>query len=432
MGPGTTHVMRRPTKHRLPRWARDLMDANPGSAPPTSDDPLPVWLEEELARVPLWARIRGTTDIRQGHPYLLIEDIRRQPELMRQVVDDMRPELAALARRLVELGIRRLAFTGCGAAFHTAELGAFLFRQWTGWSTESHESQEFSNHWRPGPEPTALVLQSATGASVETIEAGRHARDRGVLTVGLTNTPGSALDELCDESVCFPTGQRCGPDVSVLTTRLMVLYLLGLEIGAATASLTGRETDELGAAIAHLPNAAAQFLEEEDLNISQIANALKDQRALLLSGGGANWFSAREGALKIEEESSLLCKAYRPAEYAHNAIPLLSEDVATVVIAPPGGSYARLHDVARTARAAGSPSLALVVDGDDTVAPDATFVIAVPGMIGELQMPPLAAIAFQLLGYYLGAERGFNPDTLRTDDIDHARAWLTAFPFGSH
>ena len=73
-----------------------------------------------------------------------------------------------------------------------------------------------------------------------------------------------------------------------------------------------------------------------------------------------------------------------------------------------------------------------MVDGDDTVAPDATFVIAVPDTIGELLMPPLAAITFQLLGYYLGAERGFNPDTLRTDDIDHARAWLTAFPFGSH
>ena len=423
--------MQRPTKHRLPQWARDLMDANPGAAPPTPDDPLPAWLEEELTRVPLWARIRGTGDIRQGHPYLLIEDVRRQPALMRQAAD-RGPELAALARRLVERGIRRVVFTGCGSAFHAAELGAFLFRQWTGWSTESHESQELSNHWRPGPEPTALVLQSATGGSVETLEACRLAGDRGVLTVGLTNTPGSALEALCDESVCFPAGQRCGPDVSVLTTRLVGLYLLGLEVGRATGALDAREADVLAAAVGELPNAAAQFLDEEDVNVSQIANALKDQRALLMTGGGANWFSAREGALKIEEESSLLCKAYRPAEYAHNAISLLSEDIGTVVVAPPGGSYARLHDVVRTARAAGSPSLALVVDGDDSVAPDATFVIAVPGTVGELLMPPVAAVTFQLLGYYLGAERGFNPDTLRTDDIDHARAWLTAFPFGSH
>jgi glucosamine--fructose-6-phosphate aminotransferase (isomerizing) len=407
------------------------MDANPGAAPPTPDDPMPAWLEEELTRVPLWARIRGTTDIRQGHPYLLIEDVRRQPALMRQALD-LRPELAALARRLVGRGVRRLVFTGCGSAFHAAELGAFLFRRWTGWSTESHESHEFSNHWRGAHEPTALVLQSATGGSAETLEAVRRARDGGIFTVGLTNTPGSALDDLCDESVCFPSGQRCGPDVSVLTTRLVGLYLLGLEVGTAAASLDAREAEALGAAIAELPDAAARFLEEEDVNVSQIANALKDQRALLMSGGGANWFSAREGALKIEEESRLLCKAYRPGEYAHNAISLLSEDVGTVVVSPPGASYARLHDAVRTARAAGSPSLALVVDGDDTVAPDATFVIAVPGTIDELSMPPLAAITFQLLGYYLGAVRDFNPDTLRTDDIDHARAWLTAFPFGSH
>lgn len=423
--------MQLPTKHRLPQWARDLMDANPGAPAPTPDDPLPVWLEAELARVPLWARIRGTSDIRQGHPYLLIEDVRRQPALMEQAAE-RRPELAALARRLVDRGVRRLVFTGCGSAFHAAELGAFLFPRWTGWSTEAVESQELSNHWRPGPEPTALVLQSATGASVETVEAGGMARDRGVLTVGLTNTPGSALEALCDECVCFPTGQQCGPDVSVLTTRLVGLYLLGIEIGTATGALDGRRAAELGAAVADLPQAAALFLEEEDVNVSQIANAFKDQRALLLSGGGANWFSAREGALKIEQESSLLCKAYRPGEYAHNAISLLSEDVATVVVAPPGASYPRLHDAVRTARAAGSPSLALVVDGDDTVAPDATFVIVAPSTVGELLMPPLAAIAFQLLGYYLGAERGFNPDTLRTEDIDHARAWLTAFPFGSH
>ena len=105
--------------------------------------------------------------------------------------------------------------------------------------------------------------------------------------------------------------------------------------------------------------------------------------------------------------------------------------MGTVVIAPPGKAYGRSHDVVRTARAARSPSLAVVVEGDDAIAPDASFVIAVPGPIGELLMPPLAAVAFQLLGYYLGAERGINPDTLRSDDLDHARAWLTAFPFGS-
>ena len=392
---------------------------------------MPAWLESELAQVPLWARIRGTEEIRQRHPYLLIEDVRDQPGLMRHVLE-LRPDLAALAERLVEQGIRHLVFTGCGSAFHGAQFGSFLCRQWTGWTTESHESLEFTNHWSQGHEPTALILQSATGGSTETLDAAKHATRLGVLTVALTNTEGSALEVLCDESVCFPTGQRCGPDVSVLTTRLMMLYLLALEIGMATGALDAHDAHEFGEAIGHLPDLTAQFLQEEDLNVSQIANAFKDQRALLLVGGGPNWFSAREGALKVEEESSLICKAYRPAEYVHNAIPLLSETVGSIVIAPPGKAYGRLRDAVRTARAARSPSLALVVEGDDTIAPDATFVIAVPGPLSEMLMPPLAAVAFQLLGYYLGAERGYNPDSLRTDDLDHARAWLTAFPFGSH
>ena len=416
---------------KLPAWARELLTRNPGAPLPTRDDPMPMWLEAELARVPLWARIRGTDDIRQSHPYLVIEDVRAQPELIESVLT-LRTEVKELARRLVESGAEHLIFTGCGSAYHGAQFGTFLFRQWTGWTTESHESQELANHWPRSSRKSVLLLQSATGSSIETLAAAQDAVDRGIRTVALTNTPASRLESLCDDVVCFPTGQRCGPDVSGLTTRLMMLYLLALEIGTATGSLDMQEAEELSAAVGRLPDVAAQFLRDEDVNVSQIANALKDQQALLFVGGGPNWFSAREGALKIEEEASLLCKTYRPAEYVHNAIPLLSEETTTVVVAPLGKSYVRLHDGVRTARAARSPSLAVVVEGDDTLAPDANFVIAVPAPLGELLMPPVAAIVFQLLGYYLGAERGMNPDTLRTDDLDHARAWLTAFPFGSH
>ena len=96
---------------KLPQWARELLKSNPKAVPPTPGDPMPVWLEGELARVPLWVRIRGTHDVRQRHPYLLIEDIRSQPDLMRQALD-LRADLAGLARRLIDRGIRHLLFTG--------------------------------------------------------------------------------------------------------------------------------------------------------------------------------------------------------------------------------------------------------------------------------------------------------------------------------
>jgi glucosamine--fructose-6-phosphate aminotransferase (isomerizing) len=212
----------------------------------------------------------------------------------------------------------------------------------------------------------------------------------------------------------------------------MTMYLLAVELGRRNGTLNHPRAEALEQAIRALPEVAGRFLEEQEESVAAIARALRGQRALLLVGGGPNWFSAREGALKVEEECSMVCKAYRPAEYPHDAIALLSPDVTTVVIAPPGNSYQRLHDSLRTGKAAGSRGLAFVVEGDDTISRDADYVVSVPGDLDEMLFPPLATIFFQLLGYYLGLERGYNPDTLRTDNLDHARAWLTSFPFGKH
>jgi glucosamine 6-phosphate synthetase-like amidotransferase/phosphosugar isomerase protein len=58
--------------------------------------------------------------------------------------------------------------------------------------------------------------------------------------------------------------------------------------------------------------------------------------------------------------------------------------------------------------------------------------IAVSGGLPEIIAPIPMTLVFQLLGYYLGVERGYNPDTLRTDYEPNTRAWLTSFPLGTH
>jgi glucosamine--fructose-6-phosphate aminotransferase (isomerizing) len=418
---------------KLPLWARKLLDRHPGAELPSPQNPAPLWLKQELTRVPLWAFIRGVDDVRREHPYFLIEDVRSQPQLMRQTLS-IGDEIAAVAQRLSDQGVEHLVFTGCGSAYFNSLFAAFLFRNWCGAATEAVESLEFTNYWTSGRRQgkTALVAQSATGGSIETLDALRRARKEGLVTVGITNTCGSAMDELCDETIAFPTAQRCGPDVSVITTRLMLLYLLALRWGEQRGAISAERGGALRNAVFSLPEVAERFLQTQEARLADLAGVLKDQQALLFVGGGPNWFSARESTLKVEEECSMVCKAYRPAEYPHDAIALLSPQVTTVVIAPPGPSYGRLHDCLRTGQAAGSRGVALVNEDDRAIATDANDAIRVPGSLGEMFFPPLATIFAQTLGYYLGIERGFNPDTLRTDDLSHAVAWLTSFPLGTH
>ena len=105
----------------------------------------------------------------------------------------------------------------------------------------------------------------------------------------------------------------------------------------------------------------------------------------------------------------------------------VSAEMATVL--RPGMGTA----VTTTARGErGSPTIAVLPDEPSSEAPPAGDVIRIPGAVDELLFAPLTTLVGQLFGYHLGLAKGFNPDCLGTDDLSHARDWLTSFPLGTH
>jgi glucosamine 6-phosphate synthetase-like amidotransferase/phosphosugar isomerase protein len=102
------------------------------------------------------------------------------------------------------------------------------------------------------------------------------------------------------------------------------------------------------------------------------------------------------------------------------------------VIAGNEVTNSRIADCLDVARAAESGTIAVVFDGNDSLAAHAEHVIRLEGGIDELLTPIPLTLVFQLFGYYRGVARGFNPDTLRTDYWPNAKAWITAFPIGTH
>jgi glutamine---fructose-6-phosphate transaminase (isomerizing) len=416
---------------RMPRWAQALLSRHAGAELPTPENPMPSWLEHELRQMPLWYHIRGVTEgPRLAPPYYLIEDAHRQPELMRNALE-LKGRFEAMADRILRQRIEHLVFIGCGSAYYNSVLGAFLYPRLAGLSAEAAEAWEFFNYFEPGERKTMVIAQSATGASFEVLEAVRKAKELGLATLALTNTLDSPLEALAGETVAFPTGQRTGPDVSVIPTRLMMMYVMALALGRKRKPADSR-LDRISRQLATIPEIAQRFLSQQDGHVQALAQKYHRQSCILVVGGGPNWFTALEAGLKMEEESSTPVRAYQTADYPHMAISLLAPDRTTMVFAPPGPSYDRLHGCVRTAKAAGSPALAVVQEGDTEISRDADDVIVLPGEWDEMLFPPLGTIVGQLYGYYLGVKKDLNPDCLGTNRLSHARAWLTAFPLGSH
>ena len=423
--------MTKETATQMPRWAEKLMKKYQISEPPPPGA-VPEWLRNEVETTPLWYIIREAKEVRRAHPYLLIEELRKQPGQWLEILRDLRPAIEDVANAIVARGTKEIIFIGCGSAFFTAIHGEFVVERLSGLRCRAVESFELL-HYFPEVDPahTVVVAHSGTGGSIETREALQKARERGCFTVAIVNTPGSPLERLAERSLCYETAQGCGPCISVISTRIVIQTLLGLEL----ARKLGVDASRIAALRAQMERCSAigeTFLNTKEEAVRSLAEKYKDTGSFFLVGTGPNYFSAREGTLKIEEESICVSKAYRPGDFHHDVISILGPSNCTIAIAGNKDTNLRIAECLDVARAAESGTIAVVFDGNDAIASHAEHVIRLENGIDELLTPIPLTLVFQLFGYYRGVARGFNPDTLRTDHWPNAKAWITAFPIGKH
>ncbi len=415
----------------MPRWAESLM-AKHGVSEPPPPGTVPDWLRTEVEETPLWYIIREAKEVRREHPYLLIEELYKEPAQWTEILSTMGPAIKAVAEAIASRNTKEIIFTGCGSAFFTAMHGEHVVERLSGIRCRAIESFELV-HYFPDIDPakTAVIAHSGTGGSIETRDALETSRSRGCLTVSIVNTPGSPLTQLADHSLCYKTAQGCGPCISVISTRIMIQTLLGLEIGHRLNRNPARLAD-LRSQISRCSQIGEHFLAAQASAIESLAERYKNTASFFLVGTGPNYFSAREGTLKIEEESICVSKAYRPGDFHHDVISILGPSNCTIAIAGNPATNGRIADCLDVARAAESGTIAVVFEGNDSIARHAEHVIRLESGIDELLTPIPLTLVFQLFGYYRGVARGFNPDTLRTDHWPNAKAWITAFPIGTH
>lgn len=423
--------MAKETATQMPRWAEKLIKKYGISEPPPPGA-VPEWLRQEVEATPLWYIIREAKEVRRAHPYLLIEELRKQPEQWLQILHTLRPAISDVANAIVSRDTKEIIFIGCGSAFFTAIHGEFVVQRLSGIRCRAIESFELL-HYFPDVDPahTVVVGHSGTGGSIETRDALKRAREEGCFTVAIVNTPSSPLACLAERSLCYETAQGCGPCISVISTRIVIQTLLGLALGrqlgaSPVRTATLEQQIELCSAIGKV------FLGTQEEVVRSLAEHFKETASFFLVGTGPNYFSAREGTLKIEEESICVCKGYRPGDFHHDVISILGPTNCTIAIGGNEHTNPRIIECLDVARAAESGTIAVVFEGNDSLASHAEHVIQLEGGIDELLTPIPLTLVFQLFGYYRGIARGFNPDTLRTDHWPNAKAWITAFPIGTH
>src|SRR5436309_13856210 len=100
----------------LPRWAQNLLEQHPGAEEPTPEVPIPSWLEDEVKKKPLWYIIRESDVVRKWHPFVVYDELLKEPTERADILATTRLEVEALAVELTDPGVGRGLCTGCRAA----------------------------------------------------------------------------------------------------------------------------------------------------------------------------------------------------------------------------------------------------------------------------------------------------------------------------
>ncbi len=351
-----------------------------------------------------------------NYRHFMQKEIYEQPEVVGHTLSGYLDAVAGQVRDRPGIDFAaasRLLIVGCGTASYAGQIAEYWFEALAGIPVEVDIASEF-RYRQPAfmPNDVALFI-SQSGETADTLEAMRMCKAAGLKTIVLVNSPHSSMAREAD--IVAPT--MAGPEIGVASTKAFTCQLASL---AALAVLAGVQRGRIDASeqashvtrLMRIPGLMAQALHIED-QINHLASELAQASIVLYLGRNEFFPMALEGALKLKEISYIHAEGYAAGELKHGPIALIEDDVAVIVIAPHDHLFTKTRSSIQEVRARGARVIAITDDlGAAELEGEASSIITLPRAEG-LAAPLVAAVAVQLLAYYVAVHKGTDVDQPR-------------------
>lgn len=321
-------------------------------------------------------------------------------------VQRIRDEMVALAR---VIGSRPVYLTGSGDSYFAGLAVQPLGRRLLGEQLIPVSAAMFSRYacWT-APAEGAVIAISMSGNAARTREAAQAARRRGLMTVGLTNSPTGALVGEVDRAVQLglPEGKGWTPGTLTYFGSVLALVCLCLEL----ARLRGIDLTNLDGALASTLARVPEALALADQPARRLAAMLSRYHTppYYILGGGPNYATAKYAAAKFFETYAALAIGRDVEEFAHQEWWVLQKSNPVFVLAPPGPSFGRSAELLEAARDFGATVVPICADPD--LLGLTPLALPLPHLGQELFSPLVCPIPLQLTAYHLTAALGMDPE----------------------
>ncbi len=295
-------------------------------------------------------------------------------------------------------------FVGCGSSFYLAQIAASSWSIVTGNPARAIPASEILLFPKLFPIPCQPVFISRSGRTSEVVEAARCAENKlGIQSLAVTCGIGTPLEEICSNVI------RLSPadEKSTVMTRSFTSMLLALQALAAERA----DNKDFLASLHALSEQVAPRLKD----IQAAVRSLVDKRTYadyVFLGQGPFFGVAQESMLKVKEMSCSYAQAFHTLEFRHGPKAIVSPETLITFFLSESG-FGKEVSVLQEMKALGGTTFAISNSSNSASRGSADYSIELSLDVPEVARAAAAVIAGQLLGFYTGMRKGFNPDRPR-------------------
>jgi len=340
-----------------------------------------------------------------GYEHFMLKEIMEEPNTIEDAIRGRILEEDGLAKlgglESVEKDLRKinnLFLIGCGTAHYACRVGKYMIEEYADISTEVDIGSEFRYRKAIIEKDSAILFVSQSGETADTLSSLKEVKEKGFLTLGVTNVVGSSQSRETDAGVYT----RSGPEIAVASTKaflgqLTVLVLITVYLGRQRnmSIVTGKRILE---ELKKIPQLAKEILEKKE-EIKKIAEKYKDYKNFWFIGRKYNYPIALEGALKLKEVSYVHAEGVAGGELKHGPLALVDESFPTIAICPSDSVYEKMISNIEEIKARKGPIIAIATEGNEEIKKMVNDVIYIPKTL-EMLTPLLSVIPLHLFAYY--------------------------------
>jgi glutamine---fructose-6-phosphate transaminase (isomerizing) len=344
---------------------------------------------------------------------LFLAEIREQPQALLRLLEHEQ-EFASAARAVADRRPAVVRLVGHGTSDAAASYGVYAFGLLAG-LTALRDSISLTVYYDAPLDLSGSVVVglSQSGETPDVVEYVARTRDRGGLTIALTNEPDSPLGRAAELVLPLAAGPEHAVAASkTYTTQLAALALLAGGAAGRSAEVAGglrRVADLMGDALPRLEAA-----------VRPVAIAFTYVGRMYVIGRGIEFATAREVALKLTETCRVAAEPLTATDLAHGPVAALDALFPVWTIASRDESLPAVLDAAARVREAGAT---VVASGNAAGEIDgAAFWLPVPEAPEPILAPLLSVVPGQLFAAALAQAKGLDADRpVRLTKVTRAR-----------